>query len=553
MEVLARNLMSHGIRRGGDAGRVGRWSIETGITLPHDVVTRAAREARLAGDYATAERLARSDPEWAIHETGFLLGTVLGAVRRFDEAYDVLSKAAESPPNDEIRARIAYYRIDILAHTWHRPDDAAEVFSQTIAAMRDPAWRDFLTAGWAPALIVAGRHDEALALLEPMAAAAEPRTRLAALRGLAYLLVPAGQTGRVLAMCDELLPVAYELRNEWWYGLSDVISARVLALLMEGRLDDADAVLAMADAAAASTGQDIQALVAVVRGRSALFRGRPTTAAALLGEGSATFTELTYSFRGSWTLRLLAEARALVGDMGAAEIALTEAVGAETPLQYPMDIDERRALAWVTAGGGRLGEARDALLREASAAQAQGFRAYEAMLLHDAARLGAATDVAQRLRELAGLVDGPIVAVYATHAEALAAADAAGLEAASTGFEGLGFALLAAEAAVSASAAFRRAGLTARANAAAVKANQLRTECEGARTPGLSAAADEVELTRREREIAGLAARGLTSRAIADELFLSSRTVDNYLQRVYVKLGIRRRDDLAVALGLEVE
>ncbi|MEU2159302.1 helix-turn-helix transcriptional regulator [Streptomyces sp. NPDC019396] len=52
-------------------------------------------------------------------------------------------------------------------------------------------------------------------------------------------------------------------------------------------------------------------------------------------------------------------------------------------------------------------------------------------------------------------------------------------------------------------------------------------------------------MTRRELEIALLASRSLASRDIAARLTLSTRTVDNHLQRVYAKLGITDRRDLA--------
>ncbi|MHB1490880.1 MAG: helix-turn-helix transcriptional regulator [Cellulomonas sp.] len=51
-------------------------------------------------------------------------------------------------------------------------------------------------------------------------------------------------------------------------------------------------------------------------------------------------------------------------------------------------------------------------------------------------------------------------------------------------------------------------------------------------------------LTAREREIAGLAAGGLSSRAIAERLTLSVRTVDSHLSRVFTKLGVRSRQEL---------
>ena len=56
-------------------------------------------------------------------------------------------------------------------------------------------------------------------------------------------------------------------------------------------------------------------------------------------------------------------------------------------------------------------------------------------------------------------------------------------------------------------------------------------------------------LTRREQEIGVLAAAGEPSRAIAERLFLSVRTVENHLQNVYTKLGVTNRRELAEALG----
>jgi DNA-binding CsgD family transcriptional regulator len=66
--------------------------------------------------------------------------------------------------------------------------------------------------------------------------------------------------------------------------------------------------------------------------------------------------------------------------------------------------------------------------------------------------------------------------------------------------------------------------------------------------PGLSFGANEERLTRREREVAGLAAAGASSREIAAKLVLSVRTVDNHLQNVYSKLGVASRDELARVL-----
>ncbi|HEX5914658.1 MAG TPA: response regulator transcription factor, partial [Rubrobacter sp.] len=52
-------------------------------------------------------------------------------------------------------------------------------------------------------------------------------------------------------------------------------------------------------------------------------------------------------------------------------------------------------------------------------------------------------------------------------------------------------------------------------------------------------------LTRREREVAKLVARGLTNRQIAEELVLSERTVENHVRNVLKKLKLPSRSEVA--------
>ncbi|WP_063774817.1 AAA family ATPase [Kitasatospora azatica] len=62
-------------------------------------------------------------------------------------------------------------------------------------------------------------------------------------------------------------------------------------------------------------------------------------------------------------------------------------------------------------------------------------------------------------------------------------------------------------------------------------------------------AGELVSLTTREREVAELVAKGLTSAAIAGKLVLSPRTIESHIARIYRKTGVSSRAELAVIVS----
>jgi DNA-binding NarL/FixJ family response regulator len=96
------------------------------------------------------------------------------------------------------------------------------------------------------------------------------------------------------------------------------------------------------------------------------------------------------------------------------------------------------------------------------------------------------------------------------------------------------------------SSAHSAAGLIGRARDIATR---VRGELGRSAPPGHSELPEQ--LTRREAEIARLAAQGLRDRDIADELTLSVRTVESHLASAYRKLHIASRRELTGAFGGE--
>jgi class 3 adenylate cyclase/DNA-binding CsgD family transcriptional regulator len=96
--------------------------------------------------------------------------------------------------------------------------------------------------------------------------------------------------------------------------------------------------------------------------------------------------------------------------------------------------------------------------------------------------------------------------------------------------------------------AFQRAATTFETCGAVWRREQAKTLMRGLGGRGRKVAvagAGPGALTRREREVAQLAAKGQTARQIADALFVGERTVEGHLASVYAKLGISSKVDLA--------
>jgi DNA-binding NarL/FixJ family response regulator len=360
----------------------------------------------------------------------------------------------------------------------------------------------------------------------------------------------AGRGGEAVAVAERWRDTALRLGDKRPLLTVQLESMRVLGLYLSGRLEEAATVVEQGYAALLPRGtQEGTALFAMGRGAVSLAQGRIRDSIRWLREGATLMREFDPLGFLPWTLAFLAQAAGQAGDARGAQEALAKAEAALRPGARMFDVDLALARAWAAASRGELSHARALALDAADRAGAHGQHGFALLALHDLARLGGAATAAPRLAALVATVDGRLAPACAAHAAALASGDAPALDESAAALEATGALLRAAEAASAAATAYRTAGRAASARTSSARAALLAQRCKGARTPGLATASTLDELTEREREIATLAAAGLTNPEIAARLVLSVRTVENHLQHAYHKLGLTSRRELGQLIG----
>jgi non-specific serine/threonine protein kinase len=67
----------------------------------------------------------------------------------------------------------------------------------------------------------------------------------------------------------------------------------------------------------------------------------------------------------------------------------------------------------------------------------------------------------------------------------------------------------------------------------------------GGHRPAAEGITDGGLLSRREREVVTMVAAGMTSKQIAQRLFIAERTAEGHVERIRNKLGVRSRTEVA--------
>ena len=543
-----------GARRREDPVRVATARLEASGSADPRLLLQAARLARYGQDFVQVERLARAAVlDGMTPEAGLLIGEALHELGSFVDADEMLTAAEASGPDDELLVHIIEIRSRNLMWGLQRYDEALSVNNEAKDRLEDPAGAEELTLNEAMLLTYSGRPRDALALLEPVAELAGPRAR--ALRALAEVpaLVAIGRCEAAVEEASRAFVELIELPDQIAISGPGIhIIMQIYALTECGRFAEARALAAAAyEATPATAPPDGLMWLSHQQGRCALLSGKVETARRWLGEALARCEEHNIVGPSRLVLSALATADACLGDADAAAAAVRALEG--LPSFRFAEPEQALGRAWASVAAGDIPGARELLLAGADLAATSGYGTAEAWFLHDVVRLGDPASAVGRLADLAERCEGALVASYAAHATAAVAGRPEALVDVTDRFEQIGATLLAAESATEAAQAFQQAGDRRASAALGLRAASLAGECEGARTPALTVPVMVAPLTPRERDIATLAAQGESSKGIADQLFLSVRTVNNHLQNVYSKLGVSGRRQLAAALAETTE
>jgi DNA-binding CsgD family transcriptional regulator len=548
---LADAAEQHGLARGPELMRVAGWRLESGTGADPAVFVAAARRAQAGFDARLAERFARAAiTSGAGFEAEHELAIALGARGELERAQEIFARLEREASSEVQRVSVVAQWSEMLFLAGGRAADAAALVGRAAADLGPGRLHDelrVLEAIWSwlagePALLDSAAWSQ-------MAERGDRMVMLVAF-AIAPMHVVAGRIEEALAMLDRSAQAAARWREALPTVELTLRSTRAFGLWAAGRLTEDLEYCEREWAAALSAGElEPAAMFAFCRAGALTDMGRIDAAVGALRDAVATFQELRMPLYVCWSLAFLARARALAGDAPGARDALERAERARPAQVQLMDPELRSARVWVAVAEGDVARAREIALEDAARHLESGKPIAAARALHDVARLGEPELVAARLAQLTTATDATVIALYAAHAGALAAADGAGLAAIGEGFEKLGCSLCAAEAFASAAVAFEGSGRAASARFAGARAGALLARCEGARTPALIGTAVGVPLTRRERDVALLAARGLANREIAQRLVLSVRTIESHLAQTYRKLGVKDRKALADMLA----
>jgi ATP/maltotriose-dependent transcriptional regulator MalT len=517
-----------------DAGdRVVRWRIDAGLDVSASELLTTARRYVLV-DTPLAESLTRRALAAAGDSPAALmtLAEIMTFSGRPDDAAALLGRLPPGSPREHCRREVDLALV--LAFGLNRSRDAAERLERLLDSIDDAQWG--YVAGQIPLMwLLAGEIHRARQTAEDVLA--DKRASEANKLSAELVLIPAlnllGQPVSALERAATVGPrlAAHPAFNEYMVGQLE--TAVPTGYRYAGDLDAAEETARRVYDRVTRKGTGLLRGVYALRlGQIALWRGA-------LGRAEQHFLEAVTALEGDAMTRASAvdHVRYARAFMGRSDIPSALAPGAMYAVEHEF------LSSAVEAAAGDLSYARSVALGAARRGLAAGHVSYAMFALYEAARHGAAPAAADVLGELPP-TEGRLLPALGAAIEALAKRDSDRLAEVGVRFEELGCILHAAELTAAAATAAASQGRGAAAARLRTRAQQLVERCDGATTELLQSPGGD-GLTTREREVAGFAARGFSDLEIAARLSVSRRTVETHLYRIYTKLGISGRGELA--------
>jgi DNA-binding CsgD family transcriptional regulator len=544
---LVRALRQQPIPGPGQRIRLAELELDSDEKPETDLLITAAQDAIALTNITLGARLARAA---AAEGGGLVANEILARALLWQgkaaEAEQTLSAFNPDMMTEDELLRWGSARITNLQ--WAMGD--AEGAREVLQLLRDRVTRRggrLFVDGLAAATAASDSHlDEAVRLCERVLAnpGASPQAIECAVIGGTIALALMGRLDQVAEVAARGHQVEDQVEG-LWRNLRAF--GEIVGLLFAGDFDTADN--RSADMVRISSpGQYLAwGMVNVLASTVEVARGRFPDAVSRMEQTVAALTSESATGAGFPARLLLAQSYCALGRVEPGAKILAEVQTRFGPHLAVFEPHLRLTEAWLAAARGQVSTAIMLALDAGDIARRSGQRALELLALHDATRFGDRTSL-QRVVDIAAGVGGRLAPVYAAHAAALANSNPGAAYSAAEQFEQIGALLSAADAAAQAAVLFDAAGDRRRTARAAATAERIAAECGGIKTPALILAAHPVPLSTREREIANLAADGLSNREIAERLVVSTRTVEGHIYRACTKRGLSDRNALAALI-----
>ncbi|XDK89098.1 helix-turn-helix transcriptional regulator (plasmid) [Rhodococcus opacus] len=521
------------------------------------------------GDFTTMQRavhiaLSRHDSDLALDcannavENGggvpahILRARVLSKRGEFEKADQAIAGCLVLTPTEEQLAEAAVLRLDFQAFYQGHVDDALQFAATAEERISDERLKQRVAVRRVGTLLHTDGPKAVADAVQPLldAGATEVESWACMLAAWAYFRLGKCDEAYRTTYRGEAAQAAHSYPTDWYPEVHLLERCYVDAGV--GRVEEARSSAQTAMAKAERDGAD-EAYGGYALFLSSLVQdcGHTDDARTNAEAAQSTYRKLGVPVYLSDAIVHLAIALAMAGHGDEALESLEALADIGMPDYWYFSPELHQARAWANVANGMRQDAKTHFLESAHIGTRTGDLLGALTAWHGCARIGFPRQAVEPIRRLVRQTDSDLARMRLDHTIGLATRDAILLQKVSEDFASAGADLLAAEAAVGAASALQRDGATRIAENWHRRATAMFRQQRGA-IPTVWKPRPVRDLTKAEADTAALAAHGRSNADIAKALNLSVRTVENRLQRVYVKLGINNRRALAeLSEGLE--